>query len=95
MPDFDSKLSQSLLFYRLCDRMDDMEKALLDKALDCSKHKEKTELLLTSKNAIDSEAKGAAAVYKSIALYGSALGLFIAGVANITKVIEFIMKLVK
>ena len=100
--DFDDKLKQSLLFFRLCDRVDDIEKAILDKHQDCAEHKAKTSRAIGEINKInkrhDNESakqEGIASVYKTIAVYGSIFGLVLAGLANFTKILETIVKLLK
>ena len=91
--EFEKTLASSILFYKLCARVDTLEKCLLDKNLDCIEHKKKTESVLEVHKQEKAWNDGVTSVYSKIAYYGAVGGLFLAAASNLSKIIEFISKL--
>jgi len=92
--EFEKALANSILFYKLCARVDTLEKCLLDKNLDCIEHKKKTDSIAERHKHEDAMNDGIASVYAKIAYYGAVGGLVLAALSNMTKILEFLTKLI-
>lgn len=92
--EFEKTLASSILFYKLSARVDTIEKCILDKTLDCVEHKKKTESIIDRHKQADAMVAGVEKLYAKIAYYGAVGGLVLAALSNMTKILEFLTKLI-